>query len=57
MSIHDEPLPGQPLHLERLTGDLEQALAQARKAAEELPPLAELPALQEAMVGLAQMGE
>jgi hypothetical protein len=57
MSIHDEPLPGQPLHLMRLTGDLEQALAQARKAAEEFPPPAELPALKEAMVGLAQMGE
>jgi hypothetical protein len=33
-----------------------EALARARKATEELPPLEELAALQEAMLGLAEMG-
>jgi hypothetical protein len=36
--------------------ELEEALARARRATEELPPLEELAALQEAMIGLAEMG-
>jgi hypothetical protein len=39
-----------------LSEDVQQALARARKATEELPPLEELAALQEAMLGLAEMG-
>jgi hypothetical protein len=41
---------------ERLAEEMEKAIAQARKATAELPPLEELAALQEAMAGLAQMG-
>jgi hypothetical protein len=36
--------------------ELSSALARARRATEELPPLEELAALQEAMIGLAEMG-
>jgi hypothetical protein len=36
--------------------EMEQAMAQARKAMADLPPLEELAALQEAMAGLAGMG-
>lgn len=35
---------------------MEEALARARKATEEVPPLEELAGLQEAMTGLAEMG-
>jgi hypothetical protein len=42
--------------LEDLPEDVQQALARARKATEELPPLEELAALQEAMLGLAEVG-
>jgi hypothetical protein len=36
--------------------EMEEALARVRRATEELPPLEELAALQEAMAGLAEMG-
>jgi hypothetical protein len=36
--------------------EMAEALARARRATEELPPLEELAALQEAMTGLAEMG-
>ena len=52
----DELEEEQPPVFERLPEDLEEALAQARRATEDLPPLEELVALQEAMAGLAQMG-
>jgi len=42
--------------LTELSHELEDALDRLRGATEELPPLDELAALQEAMVGLAQMG-
>lgn len=45
----------EPPDLESLPEDVEQAMARARKATEELPPLEELAALQEAMLGLAGM--
>jgi hypothetical protein len=41
--------------LENLPEDVQQAMARARRATEELPPLEELAALQEAMLGLAEM--
>ena len=53
---NDELEEEQPPVFERLPEDLEEALMHARKATEELPPLEELAALQEAMAGLAQMG-
>ena len=53
---NDELEEEQPPVLERLPEDLEDALTWARRATEELPPLEELAALQEAMAGLAQMG-
>ena len=56
MTTDDELAEEQPLEFERLPEDLEEALAQARRATEDLPPLEELAALQEAMAGLAQMG-
>ena len=43
-------------HEERVSQRMEEALARLRGATEELPPLDELAALQEAMAGLAQMG-
>ncbi len=39
-----------------LAEEMEKAMARARKAVADLPPLEELAALQEAMAGLAQMG-
>jgi hypothetical protein len=36
--------------------EMEEALARISRATEELPPLEELAALQEAMTGLAEMG-
>ena len=42
--------------LERLSEELEEALARVHGATEELPPLDELAAVLEAMAGLAQMG-
>jgi hypothetical protein len=39
-----------------LTEEMENAMAQARKATDELPPLEELAGIQEAMAGLARMG-
>jgi hypothetical protein len=42
--------------LEQLPEEMQEALARAGKAMEELPPLEELAALQEAMLGLAEMG-
>ena len=56
MFSDDELAEEQPLDFERLPEDLEEALTQARRATEDLPPLEELAALQEAMAGLAQMG-
>lgn len=53
---NDELEEEQPPVFERLPEDLEEALIHARKATEELPPLEELAALQEAMAGLAQIG-
>ena len=41
--------------LEDLPEDVQKAMARARRATEELPPLEELAALQEAMLGLAEM--
>jgi hypothetical protein len=41
--------------LENLPEDVQQAMARARRATKELPPLEELAALQEAMLGLAEM--
>ena len=43
-------------HLGDVLEQLAEAVTDARKATEELPPLDELAALQEAMAGLAQMG-
>ena len=43
-------------HLGGVLEQLAQAMTEARKATEDLPPLEELAALQEAMAGLAQMG-
>ncbi len=49
----DEPeMPG----FEGLAEDMEKAMAEARKAMDDLPPLEELGAVQEAMAGLAAMG-
>jgi hypothetical protein len=42
--------------LEGVPEEMAEALARARRATEELPPLEELVALQEAMTGLAEMG-
>jgi hypothetical protein len=49
----DEP---QAPELQALAEEMEGAMAQARKATTDLPPLDELAALQEAMAGLARMG-
>jgi hypothetical protein len=46
---------GEVPDLEDLPQDVQQALARARKATEESPPLEELADLQEAMLGLAEM--
>jgi len=42
--------------LAHLSEELEEALARLHGATEELPPLDELAAMQEAMAGLAQVG-
>jgi len=42
--------------LAHLSEELEEALARLHGATEELPPLDELVAMQEAMAGLAQVG-
>jgi hypothetical protein len=51
----NESTTGEPPALENLPEDVQQAMARARRATEELPPLEELAALQEAMLGLAEM--
>ncbi len=51
----NESSTAEPPDLENLPQDVQEALARARKATEELPPLEELAALQEAMLGLAGM--
>jgi hypothetical protein len=52
----DGELAGESPANEGVSEELEEALARVRGATEELPPLDELAALQEAMAGLAQMG-
>ena len=52
----DGKLEGENAAIEDVSEDLENALDRLRGATEELPPLDELAALQEAMAGLAQMG-
>ena len=52
----DGKLAGESPAIEDVSQELEDALARLRGATEELPPLDELAALQEAMAGLAQMG-
>jgi len=52
----DGKLAGESPAIEDVSEELEEALARVRGATEELPPLDELAALQEAMAGLAQMG-
>jgi hypothetical protein len=47
--------PGMP-DFGELAEDMEEAMAQARKATDNQPPLEELAGLQEAMAGLARMG-
>lgn len=51
---NESPRPEVP-DLENLPEEVQKAMARARKATEELPPLEELAALQEAMFGLAEM--
>ncbi len=52
---NNESTTAEPPDLENLPEDVQQAMARARRATEELPPLEELAALQEAMLGLAEM--
>jgi hypothetical protein len=52
---NNESTTAEPPDLEGLPEDVQQAMARARRATEELPPLEELAALQEAMLGLAEM--
>jgi hypothetical protein len=51
----DDSLRYKVPELEDLPYDVQEALVRARKATEELPPLEELAALEEAMLGLAEM--
>lgn len=55
MTNDDCPSEGPP-EVEGMSQGMEKALGRARKATEELPPLEELAALQEAMTGLSEMG-
>ena len=52
----DDKLVGEHPQIDQVSEELEDAVARLRGATEELPPLDELAALQEAMAGLAQMG-
>jgi hypothetical protein len=54
MSTEDKAAQEAP-GLERLSEELEEALARVHGATEGLPPLGELAAVLEAMAGLAQM--
>jgi hypothetical protein len=51
----DESTMAEHPDLDDMPEDVQQAMARARKATEELPPLEELAVLQEAMLGLAEM--
>jgi hypothetical protein len=55
VSSDDSRSEGLP-ELEGVSEEMVEALARARRATEELPPLEELAALQEAMAGLAEIG-
>jgi hypothetical protein len=55
--VTDQETPSADISdFEDLPEEVQEALARARKATEELPPLEELAALQEAMLGMAEMG-
>jgi hypothetical protein len=56
VSLSDDSLAEEVPGLDGLSGELEQALGQVRRAIEELPPLEEVAGLQETMAGLAQVG-